>query len=97
MLFIKLRPDRTRERGLIIASSAELADGLRGGGRESLCIVLLEEEARDFVSFRINQRLGEEALQRDVGERDPRGDARLLALRGDSGEAIAGAIGAGAR
>ncbi|MOA23656.1 hypothetical protein D3C78_1442880 [compost metagenome] len=55
----------------------------------------VDDQAGDLVLFVGDQRLVEEALERDIGQRHLRGDAFGIAAGGDSGQAVAGARRAG--
>ena len=48
----------------------------------------IDDQAGDLVVFVGNDRLKQELLQRNVGERDPRGDHLFGALGRDSGQTV---------
>ena len=50
----------------------------------------IDDQTRHLVGLIRNDRLGEELLERHIGERDPRGHHLLGAVGSDTGKAIAG-------
>ncbi|MNT08885.1 hypothetical protein D3C72_1436430 [compost metagenome] len=74
---------------------AQVAHGSGADGGKGRAIVPVQDQARDLVVLVRHQRLGQELLERHLGQRQPRGHPLLLAGRGNARQRVAGTRRAG--
>ena len=71
---------------------AKIPDGHAGKRREGRCVVAVDDQPRDLVLFVGNEMLGQERLQRQVGQRIAGRDPLCVGASGKAGEFVAGAV-----
>jgi hypothetical protein len=88
-------PVSARNRSVVVPSersqSAKFSDREVRHWRESVGIVRIANETRDFVGFVGDQRLAEKSVERDIGELHLGAHSLLCRFSRDAGQFVAGA------